>query len=382
MSRNFVLCVHVETVVRTADSSPAAVLDDVPHPASRHVIVAVDGLAGDRHEMDAGAAAAATHSIRLASPAEATRLVDMQLDPQSVSCQLRALYHTANTLTDDDDDDASSAASGGSSGAVFWTYPPSSLSTLSRIPVATHPDYLLDSVAQQERERIASLSFISQVCGNLDEEYSLDDVLFQIDRRYLQYLFRPSFPRGNGTVLPPSPKHIRRAMRLLMGPSYQAFGITHNSSNSSSSVELEVVRFVQELRQRELYRARSTKTPLCQKQQQQRTSGIATTPDNGATKGVLNYYTGGGGASLYDALENEEEPSDDDNVEMGEDIASAPDDENLRDKQREVKEHETRARLAPAPAFDLRAGERQAHAEVVIIIIVIIAPRSNILYKS
>jgi hypothetical protein len=278
LSRIFVLAIHVQTVVSIPDSSEG--WDESLRAPSKHVLIAVDGSTDDD--------TATTHSIRLGAPAEATALVDLKLDPQSERCQMRALFRTESS-------------------GIFCTYSASTLSILSREPSVTGRDYFLDGVAQQERERIQQLSF-GQACNR--EESCLEDVLVEVDRRYLQHLFRPSFPRGNGTVLPPSAKHIRRAMQKLMQSH------STNLDCITASIELEVMRFNQEWRKREHHRIISM-TPL----KKQRSP---------VTPGSIMAYAGN---SIYDALED-----DVDEVEM--DVEET--DETTHDKQKELQEHERR----------------------------------------
>jgi hypothetical protein len=169
-------------------------------------------------------------STRLTVPESAAVLVDMQLDPHSLDrCQLRVMYYLNSNC-----------------GIVFCTYLPRSLSILSRDPVLVEDplsSLRMDSIMQTERKKIEQLSFLHIMEG---KNLPLEHLYFELDRRYLQYLFRPTVPRGSGTILPPSPHHVYNAMNAL-DPS-----IRRNAKDSNcSDVAVDVVLWMQEWRRRD-----------------------------------------------------------------------------------------------------------------------------------
>jgi hypothetical protein len=153
-----------------------------------------------------------------------------------------------------------------SSGIKTINYPPSLLSIVS-----SEPDVIetmsFDKIATTERDRIRSLPYGSIVLMEVDEddeemeedeEYTtadiantpvvtVDQALHKLDSLYMKYLFRPIFPRGNGTVLPPSETCIRRALSKLVHGAINEHGM---------SVELETIKTLYEWRNRDKRKAR------------------------------------------------------------------------------------------------------------------------------
>ena len=287
--------------------------------SSSHALLIVAGpadLQGDEYDH--------TH---LHVPNNVTSLVGMQFDPAAGRCQMRALFRTT-------------AASNSNSSSVLVTYPPSQVQIVSQNPVFLPVEYTLEGVAQQELERIEKLSFRSH-CGVSSDApdaaaagstarssttATMDDTLQAVDTRFLQYLFRPSFPRGNGSVLPPATAHIRAAMHKLGGSS--------SNTTNNNSIEVDVVRFIQEWRRRERHHQR-VRTPVPRRREEDPDSNRRT-------------YTGSSSAavdalSVYDSLDiqDEEEAVA---VEQEEDVLDDADMDLVHDEQ-EVQEHERRWRL-------------------------------------
>jgi hypothetical protein len=164
-------------------------------------------------------------SIRIMTPPNTLSLIGMAFEQHPLRCQLRALFATNH-------------------GNVFCIYPPEIVDQISRIfvicshPTIAPPEFLLDHTALVEKKRIQSLSFVRL----MDEPRSLDDTLHQVDIRFLQYLFRPTYPRGTGSVLPPMAAHIRLAIEKLIP--------NRHFLDPLDSIELETFKAVHEWRRR------------------------------------------------------------------------------------------------------------------------------------
>lgn len=231
----YAVCLHVQTVkaIEHQSYSPAE-LDmsskNYSPVASKHVIVAIDVPAD---VTDEAMYASSTHLIPVHVPidAKSSCLVDMQLDPRSDRCKLLALFRSF--------DDS------GLSEVVLCSYSQCTLSMLGLEPVVVNRDMMLDGAASRERDCIAALSFASVVLqgSSQTQESLLDDALFAMNQRFMRFLFRPSTPRGNGTVLPPRPMHIRRAMQRLQPQQEHALSF-RGSLDTDSSIEEEVAMFV------------------------------------------------------------------------------------------------------------------------------------------
>ena len=231
-------------------------MDDTSHSqrfalSRRHTLILFEGpvdivMENDKN-VDAGPA---TSSFTLKVPSNVTGLVGMQFE-HAGCCQLRAMFRTEGMSS------------------IVVTYPLGKGGALD--PIVVPADYTLDGVAQQELERLNRLSFLPY-CRLDDDTASMDDVFHEIDSRFLQFLFRPVFPRGTGTILPPSEAHIGSAMRKLL-PLSSRGSHRHGNVNSSInySIELQVVRFIQELRRRDQHHnIIASMTPLHQTTQDQR----------------------------------------------------------------------------------------------------------------
>jgi hypothetical protein len=240
-SRVFLLMVQIQSSIPIPyDAAAIPSLDDSDRqtPIESEInLIAIEGLADQPIQellnvsADYYDDAATLHATtRLTAPDNAAVLLDMQLDPQSPDrCQLKVMYYMNSNH-----------------GLVLCTYLPSSLSILSRDPVVVEDpssSLLMDSIMQTERKKVEHLSFLHILeSKNLPGE----SLYFELDRRYLQYLFRPTAPRGNGTILSPSPHHLYNAMNALE-PS-----IRRNMKESSGSdIAVDVALWIQEWRRRD-----------------------------------------------------------------------------------------------------------------------------------
>ena len=244
--------------------------------------------------------------LALQVPCTATSLVGMSFDPSLDRCSLVAFFQAVDLHAD-------------AIGSIHATYPPSNVSIVGTQPDIAPCEYFLESVAVTEKARIAALSFYDV----LQESLSMEEVLHQVDSFFLKYLFRPAVPRGTGTVLPPSPAHIRRALQKLIKYT--------RSETAPCSVELDTLRGIHEWRAKESRKIVSM-TPV---KQQSRSAVVALGTD-------MAVRQGGGAMSIYDSLvaAAEEEDEDDDAAVFkyvdGDDID--------RDMESQVKAHEGRWR--------------------------------------
>jgi hypothetical protein len=222
----FALAIHIRTYTSTKDESSMEDNEDDDYEntedfgsASCSHLVVIDvppvELAGDMP----------SHSIRLQVPASAQSLVGMTFDPCNASCSLLALFQSTG------------------SSAIYVTYPPSLYAMVSREGVTTTAsDCMLDGLAQRERQRIINLSFADSASGA-----TLEDQLTALDRRFLQYLFRPAFPRGTGRMLPPLNFFIKRALEQLVVERPERGS---SATTTKASIELETVRAVHAMRRK------------------------------------------------------------------------------------------------------------------------------------
>lgn len=168
----------------------------------------------------------ATECVSLNVPNEAMSLVGMEFAPNMQRCTLSVLFE----YTAEEDRSAS----------MQLIYPPSMMYMVSPKPeVINHKS--LDTIAATERERIRSLLFGPSVLED-SEDATLEEALHRLDSMYLKYLFRPMFPRGTGTVLPPSEACICRALSKMVYGTKREPGM---------SVELATVRAMYEWRHKE-----------------------------------------------------------------------------------------------------------------------------------
>lgn len=243
--------------------------------------------------------ASSDEQLSLQVPASATSLVGMSFDPSLGRCSLVAFFQCL---------DQSDLI-----GSIHATYPPSHVSIVGTQAVLADPAFFLEAVAEDEWARVETLSFYDV----LDEGLGMEEVLHQVDSLYLKYLFRPCFPRGTGTALPPSPTHIRRALQKLVKPS------GFKTETTPCSIELEVLRAIHEWRAKESRKIISM-TPV-------KKSRPLVAP--GTDMAVAQQ----GGMSLYESLVDEED--DDSDVVFG-----YADSEIDRDMESRVKSHEARWR--------------------------------------
>lgn len=291
----FVLAVHVLTNGSTGTNSTSLAEEE----QTDCFLAVVHGLVDNYEHFSAGT------QLGLKVPPLATSLVGMSFDARSERCSLVALFQSASEQQDD------------WFGSIYATYPPSVMSIVSTQPVVAGQDYFLEGVAQQERERIEALSYYDV----LQDDLTLAEVLHQVDSRFLQFLFRPVFPRGTGSVLAPSSTYIRRALQKLV---HKYSG--RNNETAPCSIELETLRGMHEWRAKEKRKIISM-TPV-------KKAGNSNMP---ATPGTDMANTQGG-LSLYESLVVRDEDEDDDDV--GFEYA----DEIDRDMESQVKDHEGRWR--------------------------------------
>ncbi|GAX19399.1 hypothetical protein FisN_4Lh379 [Fistulifera solaris] len=117
-------------------------------------------------------------------------------------------------------------------------------------PYAQSEFLFLENLATRERQQIEKLTFMSELTFTRDSDgpVSVEDRIQHIDQRFLSFLFRPSHPRGTGTVLPPLPFYIRRGL-MKMDRTLQSY-----PSNNSVSIELETLQAVQAWRRKDASR--------------------------------------------------------------------------------------------------------------------------------
>jgi hypothetical protein len=170
-----------------------------------------------------GAAGATTISsqIQLTIPEGVTSLVDMDLSATN-RCQLLAFFKSQDQ------------------GPILVTYPPSYTSIISSKPMLTPQEYTLDGWAMQEYDRIDNLAL------SVEEGVSIGQALHSVDTHYLKALFRPLYPRGNGSVTGPSARTVYKTLSKLV------HGYTHDESRST---ELECLRAIHEWKRLEGMRA-------------------------------------------------------------------------------------------------------------------------------
>jgi hypothetical protein len=117
-------------------------------------------------------------------------------------------------------------------------------------PYARSEFLFLEDLATRERQRIEKLTFMSETTFAMDSDgpVSVEDRIQLIDQHFLNFLFRPSHPRGTGTVLPPLPFYIRRGL-MKLNRTHQGY-----PSNNSISIELETLQAVQAWRRKDASR--------------------------------------------------------------------------------------------------------------------------------
>lgn len=180
---------------------------------------------GNVHEQDGSLVSKAILKV----PKEATSLVSMTFTPTHTRCSLSVVFESSNIEH---------------TPTLDLVYPPSNMSIVSTEPVRIRHGSL-DSVAMTERSRIRALLIGPIILAEM-EDATVDQLLHELDTRYMKFLFRPLFLRGTGTVHPPSASCIRRALAKL---------VAHNTATTSKehgrSIELETVRTLHEWRLRD-----------------------------------------------------------------------------------------------------------------------------------
>jgi len=183
-------------------------------------------------------------------PNDAVSLVGMSFSPSQRRCTLSVVFESMKSSNDTRRRDSMA------SGIKFVNYPPSLLSIVSSEPEEV--DTMdLDKIATTELSRLRSLPFGSIVMKEIEEgecdddddgdfdtkePISVEQALNKVDSLYMKHLFRPIFPRGNGTVLAPSEVCIRRALSKLVHGAIKEHGM---------SVELETIKTLYEWRNRD-----------------------------------------------------------------------------------------------------------------------------------
>ncbi len=205
------------------------------------------------------------HAMKV--PREALSLVGMSFSPSQTRCSLSVLFEAVVA-----GNDASNI------GIKMFTYPPSIMSIVSNEPELVETKNL-DRIATTEVSRIESLEYGPMVIeeafedGDLDsdESFAIDQLLNKLDSLYLKQLFRPIYPRGNGTVLPPSEICIRRALsKFVLG------GIKEHGM----SIELETIKTLHEWRNRDKRKSSSpTKRGRMSPERQTRALALMETDD-------------------------------------------------------------------------------------------------------
>jgi hypothetical protein len=249
--------------------------------------------------------------LALQVPQEATALVGMEFVPTQPRCTLSVLLEAANTT-------------------LQLTYPPSNMSIVSSEPIVENTGNL-DTMAKKERTRIESLSLGSTILDDLldSNQTTLEQALHELDSMYMKYLFRPVFPRGTGTVLPPSESCIRRALAKLV------YGAAKHKE-PPMSIELETLRTMHEWRQKENRKLLALATTPIRKERR------SITPTNE----IVMVDTGPSTLSVYDSfVHNDPEEEADDINEMNVDEQDEEFQERLeQERSVAIESHENRWR--------------------------------------
>jgi len=307
--------------------------------------------------------------VTLEVPNEARSLVGMSFSPTSARCSLHVLYKSSTAIPWQSSS-LPSSMDAASSKTIHVVYPPNMVSMVSPVPDIVSIGCQkegdagsLDYVANIERCRIRSMMVGPSLLTESDDDdpgadrehgndhsNSLESILHQVDSWYMKHLFRPIFPRGNGTVLPPSVGCIRRALaKTVRGSASSSSNSNNKKEGGGMSLELETVRTMYEWRQRDRQRlAIATK-----KQNKNPRANVRRVSNTEITKRVVDGDTAASTSttpfSLYDALAAYDE-SDNDGEEMEVDVGynydNNDDDWDLMEKERsdEVEAHEMRWR--------------------------------------
>lgn len=131
--------------------------------------------------------------------------------------------------------------------SLLVTYPPSVVSIVSRQPVLTRST--LEQAARDERERLWNFTFLPSTSSS-----SIEQEMHRLDKLYLQRLFCPTFPRGNGSATAPLPETIRTALaKAVPGRRHQ--------QRQGASIQLETLQALQDWRRHEQNRGGASSRP-------------------------------------------------------------------------------------------------------------------------
>lgn len=255
------------------------------------------------------------HCMPLMVPKEALSLVGMSFSPTASRCTLSVLFEATDREHK-------------RTGTMHVTYPPSIMSIVSPEPrIVGHGS--LDKVANRERARIRSLLFGPSLMDDM-KDATIEEILHEMDSSYLKYLFRPMFPRGTGTVLPPTAGCIRRALAKLV----------HGSSKtkkSGMSIELELIRNMYEWRKRDHRQLVVALTPMRNKR--------SSTPSKSPAL-VLDDIESATPYSVYDAFVRDD-GDDEEDMDVDTDIDGIAEEDwekTEQERSSEIEAHEKRWR--------------------------------------
>ena len=236
---NYALAIHIRTRVANAE---AGADDDIEMIESNELVVSrgysnllvLEGsLSVDSERKE--------HEMRLRTPADASSILSMSFrDNGRIS--LGAVFQNST-----------------SDCSIHAEFEKVGNSMMKKELYARSNFFFLEDVATRERQKIEKLTFIDEFSFLLDCDgpISVEDRIQHIDQCFLTFLFRPSHPRGTGTVLPPLPHHIRRGL-MKLNRTRQSY-----LSNNSTSIELETLKVVQDWRRKDASRMHP-KTPTKQ----------------------------------------------------------------------------------------------------------------------
>ena len=189
--------------------------------------------------------------VQLMIPDGVTSLVDMDLSATN-RCQLMALF-----LSQDHD-------------PVLVTYPPSYTSILSSKPILTPQEYTLDGWAMKEYDRIDSLAIVIDDDDD-DDDISVEQALQTVDTHFMKYIFRPLYPRGNGSVAGPLSTTLHKTLSKFV------HGFKRDESRST---ELECLRAMHEWKRQEDKRPAENSTALTLVRQKHKSVYEASSPQD------------------------------------------------------------------------------------------------------
>lgn len=156
-------------------------------------------------------------------------------------------------------------------------YPPGMAGIVQMEPELVMEEGLLDDYAVKDEWRIKAISMVDALV-----EQPLEDAMHRLDTFYARYLFRPTRPRAMGTVLSPSPTHIRLAVNEIL-PAF--------TSRQNASVEVEVLRALHDWRltdQRQRQLKQTSSEPPTEMVEAAPWSVYDSSPAEGAPMGPMN----------------------------------------------------------------------------------------------